>query len=277
MREGAHAGPRQPHALNDGPMVQGVAQHEDALAAGLEQARQHGRVRGEAHAEDERVLLLQELGDLALQLPVDRQGATLRARAGAREAVLQRGLPRRRGAERVNATEPQVVVGGHVDALLGLVRAFELVERPKNESAGADADNHVHGGVGGRRYRAVEAVDIELVHVLLVEFHPTAVPPLAHDVAARDRVPQDGRVGTHDVLPDHAHHEEAEVAPVGMELRQKGHLDLLVREAGRHAGLLRGVLRGSHAEGAPGRPRKARRRGEKRASGSSETAEAKRQ
>ena len=57
-REGPHGGAREPHALHDGPVVQLVAEHQHAAAAGLclKERREDRGVRGEAHAQHQRVL-----------------------------------------------------------------------------------------------------------------------------------------------------------------------------------------------------------------------------
>lgn len=110
VAEDAHCDVRQPQAQNKRCVVVFVAEHQRARA---QQARQHQRVGGEPHAEDDGRLDAEEVRRGALQLPQQRRVAQLGARRAHGQSVALRR--RRRLAARVLA-EAQVVVRAQVDA-----------------------------------------------------------------------------------------------------------------------------------------------------------------
>ncbi len=99
--------PRHHHAVHDRGVVAGVADHGVARA---EQRRQAAHVGLVAGGEDDRVAGAHPLGDLALELLVERRGAVQEARAGKAGAVGLERLAGRLLHARV-AGEAEVVVG----------------------------------------------------------------------------------------------------------------------------------------------------------------------
>ena len=97
-------------------MVAGVA---DDGVAGAEQGADRAGVGEVAGGEDERVLRAHEVGQLALELQVERQRPVQEARARHAGAEALEGVPRG-GLHAVVACEPQVVVRPEHDALVAL-------------------------------------------------------------------------------------------------------------------------------------------------------------
>ena len=84
-RNGPDPGARHRHGVEDRGVVARVADHG---VAGAEQRRDAAHVRQVAGGEDERVVGAHPLGDLALELEVQRDRPVQEARAGQRGAVL---------------------------------------------------------------------------------------------------------------------------------------------------------------------------------------------
>ena len=116
VAEGAQLGAGEAAAVEDRGVVAGVADHR---VAGLEDRADAADVRLVAGGVDDRVLGPHPLGQLALEVEVERRRAVQQARAGDAGAV---GLQRVAGGllDPLVAGQPEVVVGAEHDRLPAL-------------------------------------------------------------------------------------------------------------------------------------------------------------
>ena len=140
VAERAQLGAREQAAVEDRGVVAGVGDHR---VAGREQRPERADVGLVAGGEDDRVLGAHPLGDLALELEVQRDRAVEQARAGQAGAVLLERVARALQHALVGG-QPEVVVGAEHDPL----GALHLDDRRGGPSSEAEVGQQV--GLAGR-------------------------------------------------------------------------------------------------------------------------------